>query len=608
MKMVLMNAAVFAHRSASRRLVQAIFLLIQFASAAAAFHLSAAVPGITSQPADESRFVGENAAFSVVVSNTTGAGYQWYLENSPLSSRTNATLTLVGVSTNSAGHFSVVITNMDGATTSRVATVTVTQPDFGPQALALNNMTSYRGQNGLLVNVTVTGSLGGGVWGTDIYTDDSTLAAAAVHAGYLTNGELGTLIVEILPGQSSYTGSTRNGVSTFSYGSWAGSFQIVGLAPAFVVEPFSHVAWTGASVVFSAQATARDSISYQWKHNGSPLNWQTKSSLTLSNLTANDAGTYAVTAWTTTATNTSETATLVVIDPDPGSPPVNAPYYANGLSYLDGEVYRVIVTGSTNPGSLYGSGIYTLDSALSLAAVHSGVLAPDEPGTLALLLLPAQSQFIGSTQNGLTSAARGSPYAAFGFLALTPTITQHPVGQGVLPGGSAGFSVSATSRTGPLRYQWRHNGADLLDQTNSTLSLNNLSSADSGQYDALVSNPDGSTVSLPAPLVVSSPGTIPQTGTSVCGATNGAIIFAAVVGTTNGGLWGDGVYTCDSSLAAAAVHAGVLTNGQAGAVAVIALPGQTQYQSSTRNGVTSSAWASFYESYSFVGLAPYITG
>ena len=591
-------------------MVPVMFLPIYFAIAAGVFQLSAAVPGITSEPADASRLVGENAAFSVVVSNTSGAGYQWYLENSPLSSRTNATLTLVGLSTNSAGHFSVVITNMDGATTSRVASLTVTQPDFGQQSVAgLVNMTTYRGQNGLLVNVTVTGSNNGGnIWGTDIYTDDSSLALAAVQTGYLTNNEVGTLIVEILPGQSSYTGTTRNGVSSLSYGTWAGSYQIVGLAPAFTMEPFSHVAWTGGAVVLSAQVTARDSLLYQWKHDGAELDGQTNSILTLSNLTAADAGTYAISAWTTEGTNTSQTATLVVIDPTPGSPPVNDPNYANGLSYLDGQVYRVLITGSTNSGNLYGSGIYTLDSVLSLAAVHSGLLSPGEQGTLAVLMVQPQSQFIGSSQNGLTSAARAYSYPAFGFLGLTPTITQHPRGQGALTGGSAGFSVAATSRTGPLRYQWRRNGSDLLDQTNATLSLSNLSSADSGQYDAVVSNPDGSTVSLRAPLAVLSPGTIPQTGVSVCGATNGAIIFAMVVGNTTDGLWGDSVYTCDSSLASAAVHAGVLKSGQAGAVAVVALPGQSQYESTTRNGVTSTAFGPFYASYAFIGLAPYITG
>ena len=607
-----MNAGhfMFAHNGPRFRLMPVLFLFVQLTMGCGVFQLDAGVPGITSEPQDVSALVGQNAAFSVVVSNTTGAAYQWYLETSPLSSRTNATLTLVGLSTNSAGRFSVVITNMDGAATSRVASLTVTQPDFGSQSVSgLLNMTSYRGQNGLLVNVTVTGQIGGGVWGTDIYTDDSTLAAAAVHAGYLTNGELGTLIVEILPGQSSYTGTTRNGVSTFSYGDWAGSYQIVGLAPSFTLDPVSQVAWTGSSVVLSAQGTGRDSLLYQWKHNGSDLNGQTNTTLTLNNLAAADGGTYAITARETGETNTSKAATLVIIDSTPGSPPVNDPFTGGGLSYLDGEVARVVISGSTNAGAIYGSGIYTLDSVLSVAAVHSGMLAPGEQGTLALLLLPSQSTFSGSSQNGVTSSSRTSAYPAFGFLALTPTITQNPFGQGSFSGGSAGFSVSASSRTGPLRYQWRHSGSDLLDQTNSTLSLSNLSAGDSGQYDVVVSNPDGSTVSRSVPLVVVPPETFPQFGNTVCGVTNGAIVFATVVASTNGGtIWGDSVYTCDSSLATAAVHAGLLASGQTGAVAVVALPGQSQYISTTRNGVTSTAYGPWSESYEFIGLAPYIAG
>src|SRR3974390_2889721 len=106
----------FGYHMTSLRLMPMLSLLIHFSVACGVCQLSAAVPVITSEPADVSGLVGENASFSVVVSNTTGAGYQWYLESSPLSSRTNATLSLVGLSTNSAGHFSVIITNMDGAT------------------------------------------------------------------------------------------------------------------------------------------------------------------------------------------------------------------------------------------------------------------------------------------------------------------------------------------------------------------------------------------------------------------------------------------------------------------------------------------------------------
>ena len=35
----------------------------------------------------------------------------------------------------------------------------------------------------------VTGSSQGTVWGTDLYTDDSSIPAAAVHAGVLKDGE-----------------------------------------------------------------------------------------------------------------------------------------------------------------------------------------------------------------------------------------------------------------------------------------------------------------------------------------------------------------------------------------------------------------------------------
>lgn len=71
---------------------------------------------------------------------------------------------------------------------------------------------------------------GGGfasVWGSDIYTDDSSICLAAVHAGLITPQAGGTVVIELRPGQQSYTGSTRNGVSTKNYGNWERSFVFV---------------------------------------------------------------------------------------------------------------------------------------------------------------------------------------------------------------------------------------------------------------------------------------------------------------------------------------------------------------------------------------------
>jgi hypothetical protein len=94
------------------------------------------------------------------------------------------------------------------------------------------NMLTLRGQNGKVFPFEVTGRQQGPVWGTDTYTDDSSVAAAAVHAGVLQPGQKGVVAVTILPGRETYTGSVRHGVTTASWTAWAGSFKVDTLAGA----------------------------------------------------------------------------------------------------------------------------------------------------------------------------------------------------------------------------------------------------------------------------------------------------------------------------------------------------------------------------------------
>lgn len=62
------------------------------------------------------------------------------------------------------------------------------------------------------------------VWGTDVYTDDSSVCSAAVHAGLLSLAQGGAVRVFVGAEQIAYAGSSRNGVSTMNYGRFAGSF------------------------------------------------------------------------------------------------------------------------------------------------------------------------------------------------------------------------------------------------------------------------------------------------------------------------------------------------------------------------------------------------
>ena len=87
------------------------------------------------------------------------------------------------------------------------------------------NLTEYRGNNGAVVGCycSSSASTSGSVWGTDFYTDDSSLCSAAVHAGRITPSG-GRIRAVVTNGLGSYTGSTRNGVTSFSWGSWPGSY------------------------------------------------------------------------------------------------------------------------------------------------------------------------------------------------------------------------------------------------------------------------------------------------------------------------------------------------------------------------------------------------
>lgn len=62
------------------------------------------------------------------------------------------------------------------------------------------------------------------IWGSDIYTSDSSICTAAVHSGLMTVQQGGTVTIEVRPGRSIYGSSERNGVTSQTFGSWSQSF------------------------------------------------------------------------------------------------------------------------------------------------------------------------------------------------------------------------------------------------------------------------------------------------------------------------------------------------------------------------------------------------
>jgi exopolysaccharide biosynthesis protein len=140
----------------------------------------------------------------------------------------------IGVTYDSATQNIGIDTNLPytDSNTAQVGAQTQTQapaPQTTVNSSATTSITAtgQRGNNNQVFSYIITGSTSGTVWGSRIYTDDSNIAKSAVHAGLVAVGETATVTIRILPGQSSYSSTTANGITTSSYGSWSGSYEFV---------------------------------------------------------------------------------------------------------------------------------------------------------------------------------------------------------------------------------------------------------------------------------------------------------------------------------------------------------------------------------------------
>lgn len=98
------------------------------------------------------------------------------------------------------------------------------------------------------------------------------------------------------------------------------------------------------------------------------------------------------------------------------------------------------------------------------------------------------------------------------FLRYTEMMTLHtqPRSATAARGGRATFSVTASSPTPPIAYQWRFNGADISGATASSLTITNAQSVHEGNYTVMIRDLAETILSQPASLVVGDPPVITQ--------------------------------------------------------------------------------------------------
>jgi subtilisin-like proprotein convertase family protein len=273
---------------------------------------------VLTDPADQALCTGSaTSAVSLVATPSATTTFAW------TNNRTS-----IGLAASGTGNIpSFTATNFTNAPVTATVTVTPTNTQTLSSFVNLSpvpgNMVAYRANVGTVYSMTLTGQASGGtIWGTNIYTDDSYLNVAAVHAGVLAAGQTATVYVEMVAGQSSYTSSTQNGVTSAPYGSWGGSYRFVsssgsGSASTTVTCPGPAQSYTYTVNPIPTVNTVTDqkicagtnvSLPFSGFVAGTVFDWT--NSNTSIGLAASGAGTLSFTA--TNTTSSPITATIIV--------------------------------------------------------------------------------------------------------------------------------------------------------------------------------------------------------------------------------------------------------------------------------------------------------
>lgn len=299
---------------------------------------------------------------------------------------------------------------------------------------------SLRGRNGLQFAFVCPGggTISSRVWGTNVYTDDSSICSAAVHAGYIEAVSGGMVTIEIRPGQASYQAVSRNGVSSRAYGSWPGSFVFVGR-----VSGSSNINW--AAQADSLRGRTGQRFTFQCPPGGPASGRLWGTDLYTDDSSICTAGVHAgvitlsgggsVTIEIRPAANSYRGTTRNGIDSkDYGSyagsfivvgsrtsttqsQQINWGTEATSLRGRIGQRFTFTChAGGVIAGRIWGTDLYTDDSSICTAAVHAGLISPGSGGTVTIEIRSGASSYQASTRNGVASRSYGSWVGSFVFV------------------------------------------------------------------------------------------------------------------------------------------------------------------------------------------------
>lgn len=448
-----------------------------FAAGPTAGHANAAqparTPSIVSQPVSRAVSAGSRVVFGVSVCGSGPLTYQWKFNGGNIANATNASYVIASAQGGNVGNYTVFVSNGAGNVLSDPASLVLMDPPAitsQPQGQTLGGGLSAT----FTVEASGTGPLSYQWRRNGIALLGATSASLTITE--LRRNDAGDYSVLV----SNPAGAVASMVATLT----------VLVPPTITLQPQSQVVNTNTTVVFTIAANGTGPVRYQWQFNGVNISGATTSSLTLNNVTLAHEGDYRVLVTDDITTGVSVVARLTVRVP---------PVVIVGLRGVTNAVGSTVTLSITASGSVpmgfswrKGSLPVTNIVLMTTNSTFSIVNAQTNDSTTWRCVI---------TNSG--NVAPGVLSQAAVLILAPPVFTNSPLSQIVEPGANVTFTAGAAG-SGPLRYQWQFQGADIPNATNTTLTLLNVQLAGQGEYRVTVTNLIG-TATATATLTVGTP-------------------------------------------------------------------------------------------------------
>jgi len=435
-------------------------------------------PIITLQPSDQTPFLGGSFSLQVEAFGSLPFYYQWRYNGTNIPGAKRQTFALQNLRQDQSGYYSVLVSNAFGVVSSAKAKVSVMQ------VVAWGKGTNFdfaysAGQSIVPPGLTKIVRLAGGGYHSLAIEDIGRViawGAGTNGSGVLSRFYFGqTVVPSSLPDAVAVAGGLYHSVALGADGTvwaWGGS-----AGQAVIPNSLTNVVDVAAGNYHTAAL----------QRNGQVVLWASPANLFVTTPPASASNLVAISALGNQTMGLRGDGTVVVWG-GAAAPPVwlsEVVAVACGVSHCvalksDGTV--VCWGGASTPPGL--------SNVIQIAAGSGFSMALKNDGTVVTWGDAAQQFGVSQVPIGLSNVmtiACGYYHclAALGDGSLA--INAQPVSRLVAPGAGTLLRVVATGAQ-PLSYQWRFNGADQADATNSFLRINSVQDTNAGFYEVVVTN------------------------------------------------------------------------------------------------------------------------